>query len=128
MEQDGFCPYDDAEPFLASLKERGFYVIVASHRQKGTLGAAERWLRKNKLTYDRIHLSYDKTILFDDCWGVVDDSPVILRKARNAGIVRVGLKNPWNESEDHPLFDNLGQVLRYIDKETAARNGCSALV
>lgn len=105
------------------MKERGFYIIVASHRQKGTLEAAVRWLSKNRLTYDKIHLSYDKTVLFDDCWGVVDDSPVTLRKAKNAGIVRAGLKNPWNESEEHPLFDNLGQILRYIEKVTEGGNG-----
>jgi hypothetical protein len=121
LEQEKFTPYDDAPWFLASLKERGFHIIVASHRQMGALDATARWLRRNGLAHDEIHLSHDKTVLFDDCWGVVDDSPITLSKARDAGIVRTGLRNPWNEREDHPLFDSLVEILRYLKEQ--ARNG-----
>ena len=114
LEQENFAPYADAAPFLASLKEAGFYIIVASHRRPGTLGATESWLQKNGLVYDQVHLSYDKTVLFTECWGIVDDSPVTLEKAKMAGIVRTGLVNPWNEQEDHPLFDSLTQILSYL--------------
>lgn len=121
LEQESFLPYVDAAWFLASLKERGFYITVASHRQKEALEPTAQWLRKNGLVYDEIHLSYDKTVLFQTCWGIVDDSPVTLSKARFAGIVRTGLRNPWNEREDHPLFDSLAEVLQYLERQ--ARNG-----
>lgn len=114
MEQDSFRPFADAGEFLSDLKGMGFYIIVASHRRAGTLDPTTRWLRNNGLVYDEIHLSQDKTVLFDTCWGVVDDSPETLGRARDAGIVRAGLRNPWNEGEDHPLFDTLGQVSDYL--------------
>ena len=114
MDQDGFAPYPEASSFLSSVKENGFYIIIASHREKGTLDATARWLRANKLAFDEIHLSYDKTVLFDDCWGVVDDSPFTLRKAQVAGIIGTGLRTPWNEYENYPLFDNLIQVLNFL--------------
>jgi FMN phosphatase YigB (HAD superfamily) len=117
VQQEEFPPYDDAAWFLTSLKEREFYIIVASHRHKEALDATARWLRNNDLVHDEIHLSYDKTVLFEECWGIVDDSPETLRKARDAGITRAGLRNPWNEREDHPLFDSLRGILQYLDKQ-----------
>ncbi len=117
MEQESFPPFDDAGAFLSTLKETGFYIIVASHRRQDALDPTARWLHKNNLVHDEIHLSYDKTVLFNECWGVVDDSPGTLGKARDAGIVRAGLKNPWNEGEGHPLFDNLKQISEYLQKQ-----------
>ncbi len=114
LKQDIFKPYPDAERFLSQLKQKGFYIIIASHREKGTFDATEKWLRMNNLQFDEVHLSYDKTVLFSQCWAVVDDSPLTLEKARAAGIVRVGLKNPWNENGEHPLFENLDQVMNYL--------------
>lgn len=114
LEQENFAPYHDASWFLQSLKDLGFYIIIASHRRKEALGPTTRWLDKNGLAYDEVHLSYDKTVLFGTCWGIVDDSPETLAKAREAGIIRTGLKNPWNEREDHPLFDSLSGVLHYL--------------
>lgn len=114
MEQDTFEPYEQSRDFLRLLREKGFYIVIASHREKETYGPTRRWLEKNGLPFDEIHLSYDKSVLFDACWAVVDDSPITLEKARQAGIVRVGLKNPWNEAENHPLFADLGEVYEYL--------------
>jgi hypothetical protein len=67
------------------------------------------------LVHDEVHLSNDKSVLFDGSWAIVDDSPVTLGKAARAGIIRVGLRNPWNEWTDHPLFSNLFEILNFID-------------
>jgi hypothetical protein len=67
------------------------------------------------LVHDEVHLSNDKSVLFDGSWAIVDDSPVTLGKAARAGIIRVGLRNPWNEWTDHPLFNNLFEILNFID-------------
>jgi len=121
MEQDAFEPYRDSRDFLDSLRERGFHIIIASHREQETYASTQRWLHKHDLPFDEIHLSYDKTVLFDDCWAVVDDSPLTLEAAKRVGIVRAGLKNPWNESEDHPLFADLGEIYRYLETQCTAR-------
>jgi hypothetical protein len=115
MDQCEFTPYPDAASFLSSLKENGFHIIIASHREKGTLDPTARWLRANNLAFDEIHLSYDKTVLFDDCFGIVDDSPFTLQKAHVARIVGTGLKMPWNAHENYPLFDSLTEVLHFVN-------------
>lgn len=120
MDQETFEPYSDSRGFLERLRRKGFHIIIASHREKQTYASTERWLHKHGLPFDEIHLSYDKTVLFDDCWAVVDDSPVTLEAARRAGIVRAGLKNPWNEFEDHPLFADLGEIYRYLETQCTA--------
>jgi hypothetical protein len=113
--QDQYAPYPESRAFLAALKARGSYIIIASHREKGTLDPTVRWLRKYDLAFDDVHLSHDKSVLFDSCWAIVDDSPVTLAKAAKAGIIRAGLRNPWNEGLDHPLFNNLIEVLAFLD-------------
>jgi hypothetical protein len=115
MKQDQYAPYPESRAFLAALKERRFYIIIASHREKGTLDPTVRWLRKYDLVFDEVHLSSDKSVLFNGCWAIVDDSPVTLAKAAKAGIIRVGLRNPWNDGLNHPLFNNLIEVLAFID-------------
>lgn len=115
LEQERFQPFDDAEPFLETLKERGFYIIIASHREAETHDATMRWLRANGLMYDEIHLSNDKSILFRDLCAVVDDSPLVLDKAKEAGIVGVGLRRPWNAQSGHQLFETLPEVLAYLE-------------
>jgi len=115
MRQDRYIPYPESRAFLAALKERGFYIIIASHREKRALDSTVRWLNKYGMAFDEVHLSYDKSVLFDRSWAIVDDSPVTLKKAATAGMIRAGLRNPWNEWTDHPLFNNLDEVLAYID-------------
>jgi hypothetical protein len=121
MQQDCFGVYPDARKFLTDLREAGFYIIIASHREKGTLNATEKWLKKHDLPCDEVHLSHDKSVLFNDCWAIVDDSPVTLDKAEKAGIVRAGLRNPWNEKKGHPLFDNLGEIYVYLQGQCVSK-------
>ncbi len=116
MDQDQFSPFQEAQCFLTSLKEKRFYITIASHRDQEAAEATTRWLMRNNLVFDDLHLSKDKTVLFDDCWAVVDDSPIILRKAQIAGIIGTGLKTQWNEQEDCLLFNDLLEILRYLDE------------
>ena len=115
-DQDQFSPFPEAKYFLTSLKGRGFHITIASHRDQETADATTRWLVQNDLIFDDLHLSKDKTVLFYDCWAVVDDNPIILRKAQKAGIIGVGLKTLWNEKEDCLLFNDLPEILRYLDE------------
>jgi hypothetical protein len=69
------------------------------------------------LVFDEVHLSYDKSVLFDHSAGIVDDNPRVLEKAEQAGIVRAGLLNPWNEDTHHPLFKNLIEILEFLDSK-----------
>ena len=109
-----FSPYAEARDFLISLKDLGFSVIIASHREKYTLNSTLNWLNTHELIYDEVHLENDKSILFENSYAVIDDSPALLEKAERLGKVRTGLSHPWNIESGHPLFVNLNEVYRYI--------------
>jgi phosphoglycolate phosphatase-like HAD superfamily hydrolase len=117
MRQDEFEPYPGAKEFLHALKEMGLYIIIASIRDEEAREATERWFKRYELPYDELHLSNDKTVLFPDCWAIVDDSTWTLNKAEEAGIVRTGLLNVWNANKGHPLFSTLKEVLEYLKKQ-----------
>jgi FMN phosphatase YigB (HAD superfamily) len=115
MRQETYTPFPESEFFLTSLRKRGFYIIIASHRHQETYGPTVNWLGKNRLVFDEIHLSYDKSVLFPNSIALVDDSPMNLQKAVEAGILGTGLLFPWNEKSGFPLFNTLMEVLEYLD-------------
>jgi len=121
MRQEQFEPYPEARDFLANLKDMGFFVIIASIRDEKARDATERWLKKYGLIYDEVHLTNDKTVLFNDAWAIVDDSIWTLDKAAQAGIVRTGLRNVWNNGHGHPLFESLSEVLDYLRRQCSCK-------
>jgi hypothetical protein len=119
QDSDLFQPYPEARGFLASLREEGFRVIIASHRAAETAPQTRRWLLRHGLSYDELHLSLDKTVLFPRADVVVDDSPLTLEKAVQSGALGAGLSFPWNShyaGNGFRLFENLSGVLSYILK------------
>jgi hypothetical protein len=115
MRQESYLPFPDAEYFLQGLKERGFHIIIASHRSPDTYEPTVNWMKKYRLAHDEIHLSYDKSVLFPDSIALVDDSPINLSKAFEKGILGTGLLFSWNENSGFPLFKTLSEVLGYLD-------------
>ncbi len=116
-----FVPYPDAKSFLDSLKKDGYYVLIASHRDEDTLSSTIKWFNTHELAFDAIHIGHDKSVLFDGCHAVIDDSPLLLDKAKHFGIIRSGLMHPWNKESGHPLFSDLNEVYNYIKNGFAAR-------
>jgi len=119
LQQDStaYQPYPEAGDFLSTLRGKGYFLIIASHRSPDTRNQTERWLARHGLVYDELHLSYDKTTLFTRTDVVVDDSPYNLEKALEAGVLGTGLLFPWNRpwaDNGFRLFQNLNGVLRYI--------------
>jgi len=117
QDSDTYLPYPNAKKFLAALKEQGYHVIIASHRVAETRKPTERWLKKHGLHYDELHLSFDKTVLFDKAAVVVDDAPQTLEKAVASKAISAGLLFPWNKAyagNGFGLFRDLDEVLGYI--------------
>ena len=118
QDDERHLPYPEAKDFLATLKEHNFHIIIASHRTPESIEQTHRWLVKHGLAFDEVHLSYDKTVLFDEnCHIVVDDSPHILEKATEKRIIATGLLFPWNKlySENgYILFNSLDEIMRFI--------------
>jgi hypothetical protein len=113
-EQDLFQPFPSAKWFLESLKEKGYTIIIASHRQDSFRKATERFFLKHNLPYHELHLCQDKTILFDGSCALVDDAPILLDKAKQNGIICTGLRYPWNKHTERPLFNSLEEVLNFL--------------
>jgi FMN phosphatase YigB (HAD superfamily) len=115
-EQDaGSLPFPEAAPFLAALKTRGCPITIASHRNPASRGVTEKWLKVHGLAYDELYVGPDKTVLFDDHQVIVDDSAELLDKAATKGLITAGLRYPWNRDSGHCLFENLSEILVYLN-------------
>jgi len=118
QDNDRYLPYPEAKDFLASLRENGYHITIASHRSPDHRKPTERWLRKHGLIYDALHLSFNKTHLinmFTDV--VVDDAPQVLGKALENGARATGLLFPWNReyaNDGLRLYASLNEILSYI--------------
>jgi uncharacterized protein len=99
-------PYPGAVEAIRGWHEAGHFIHVTSHRATDAHGVTARWLDKIGLPYDELYCSFDKVarcreIAIDL---IVDDSPVTLMKASDAGITPATILHPWNrdlcEEED----------------------------
>src|SRR5215218_11238561 len=99
-------PYPDAVETVRAWREAGHFIHVTSHRAVAAHGATERWLHEIGLPYDELYCSFDKV---SHCRAIgiellIDDSPVNLQAAVDAGIRVATIEHPWNrdicEEED----------------------------
>ncbi|MBJ7331948.1 MAG: hypothetical protein JHC95_18775 [Solirubrobacteraceae bacterium] len=99
-------PYPGAVEAVRGWKDDGHFVHITSHRVSEAHGATERWLRDIGLPYDELYCSFDKITRCREI-GIdvlIDDSPMNLRNAVDAGLLAATLEHPWNadvrEEED----------------------------
>jgi uncharacterized protein len=92
-------PYPGAVEAVRDWHEAGHWIHVTSHRHPRSRAATARWLDAIGMPCDDLHCSFDKVsrcvVLGIDV--LVDDSPVNLIRAREAGIVPATIVHPWNE-------------------------------
>ena len=92
-------PYPGAVETVRAWHEAGHWIHVTSHRAERSHEATARWLADIGLPYDDLHCSWDKITRCVEL-GIdvlVDDSPVNIARAREAGIVAATIIHPWNE-------------------------------
>jgi beta-phosphoglucomutase-like phosphatase (HAD superfamily) len=92
-------PYPGAVETVRAWHEAGHWIHVTSHRRPSAGPATERWLERIGMPCDDLHCSFDKVTRCVEL-GVdvlVDDSPVNIARAREAGIVAATIVHPWNE-------------------------------
>ena len=99
-------PYPGAVEAVRAWKEAGHFIHITSHRDTAAHHATERWLEAIGLPYDELYCSFDKVARCREI-GIdllIDDSPVNLDAAVDAGIRAATLSHPWNrdicEEED----------------------------
>lgn len=115
LKQDSFGVYPDAIRLLKNLKNAGYKLIIASHREEESRVSTVKWLLKHRLPFDELYISSDKTVLFYNCQIVLDDSPHVLQKAQKNGVMATGLEFPWNRENGFTLFKNLSEILQYLN-------------
>jgi len=96
-----------AKEFTQILSDLGYEIIIASHRQDESKLLLEKWLMKNGIKYNKIHISFDKTVLFGDegVLLVVEDSPVVIKESCGRGITTLAIRRPWNRGlKDKNLY------------------------
>ena len=91
-------PYAGAVEAVRRWHEAGHFILITSHRAVECDAATRRWLDSIALPYDLLHCSYDK---ISHCveQGIdllVDDSPVNLAGALEAGMAVATIRHPWN--------------------------------
>jgi uncharacterized protein len=113
-------PYPGAVETIRAWHEAGHFIHVTSHRTAEAHAATEAWLERIGMPHDELYCSYDKVarcreIAIDL---LIDDSPVTLMKASEAGITPATIVHPWNrelcEEEDivcAPAWPTLAQRL-----------------
>jgi FMN phosphatase YigB (HAD superfamily) len=91
-------PYPGAVETVRDWHEAGHWIHVTSHRAEPTRAATERWLERIGMPYDDLHCSFDQVprCVELEIDVLVDDSPVNLAKASEAGIVAATIVHPWN--------------------------------
>jgi uncharacterized protein len=94
-----------AEPFPGAVEtvrawhEAGHFIHITSHRTTEALAATAQWLERIGLPYDDLHCSSDKVARCREI-GIellIDDSPVNLLAAVEAGMEAATLAHPWNQ-------------------------------
>jgi beta-phosphoglucomutase-like phosphatase (HAD superfamily) len=117
-------PYPGAVEVVRAWHADHHFIQITSHRSTDSRDATERWLQQIGLPYDELYCSYDKIARCREI-GIdvlIDDSPVNLEAALDAGITAATLLHPWNRElcetedvicgEDWPeLARNLAPVL-----------------
>jgi uncharacterized HAD superfamily protein len=92
-------PYEDAVETVRDWHAQGHWIHVTSHRRVQTADATARWLEQIAMPYDDLHCSFDKVTRCAEL-GIhvlVDDSPVNIVRASEAGILPATLVHPWNK-------------------------------
>jgi hypothetical protein len=92
-------PYPGVVETVSDWHARGHWIHVTSHRRPGAARATAQWLEAIGMPFDDLNCSFDKVSRCVEL-GIdvlVDDSPVNLMRAREAGIVPATILHPWNE-------------------------------
>ena len=99
-------PYPGAVEAVRAWHAAGHFIHVTSHRATDSHAVTERWLQRIELPHDELYCSYDKVARCTEI-GIdvlIDDSPITLERALEAGMTAATLLHPWNrelcETED----------------------------
>jgi hypothetical protein len=113
-------PYPGAVETVRAWREAGHFIHITSHRAVSAQGATATWLQQIGLPYDELYCSMDKIARCQEI-GIdllVDDSPVNIARAVDAGIAVATIRHPWNrdvcEDEDVVCAEDWAELRREL--------------
>lgn len=91
-------PYPGAVEAIGRWHASGHAVLVMSHRTPAAQQTTDRWLRRIGLPFDELHCTDDKIARCREAEValLIDDSPINLQRALDAGIEVATILHPWN--------------------------------
>ena len=92
-------PYPGAVETIRAWHRQGHFIHITSHRAADAQPHTARWLDAIGLPHDELYCSTDKIARCIEL-GIdvlIDDSPVNLERAVNAGITAATIEHPWNK-------------------------------
>lgn len=93
-------PYPGAVETIRDWHAAGHFIHITSHRSGDAHAATARWLERIGLPFDELYCSWDKVSRCREI-GIdilIDDSPVNLARAAEAGITPATIEHPWNRA------------------------------
>jgi uncharacterized HAD superfamily protein len=125
-------PYPGAVETVRAWRDAGHFIHITSHRADTCHAATKQWLERIGLPYDELYCSWDKV---SRCLEIgidvlIDDSPVNLQRALDAGLTVASIVHPWNRDlcEDEEIvcagdWAGLRAALAPLLEANAARAG-----
>ena len=98
-------PYPGAVETIQKWHEQGHFIHITSHRATDAHPQTAQWLDAIGLPHDELYCSYDKITRCVEI-GIdvlIDDSPVNLVQAVEAGITAATITHPWNRELEHVI-------------------------
>jgi uncharacterized HAD superfamily protein len=92
-------PYPGAVETVNRWADAGHFIHITSHRHDRAHDATARWLRHIGLRHDELYCSFDKVTRCQEI-GIdllIDDSPINLQRALDAGLHVATIVHPWNQ-------------------------------
>ncbi|PTL55385.1 hypothetical protein [Paraconexibacter algicola] len=91
-------PYPGAIDAVNAWHAAGHFIHITSHRASSAHDATARWLDRIGLRHDELYCSFDK---ISRCREIqidvlIDDSPINIQQAIEAGITPATILHPWN--------------------------------
>jgi len=117
--QHSYGVFPFAAQLLKALKEKDYYILIASNRHNYTKIALTQWLLKHGLAFDEIYCDLDKRELLDrrkiDL--IIDDSPKVQICGIEKGIEIWTLKYKYNSQiEKTRKFNSLREMVQKVKK------------
>ena len=102
--QHMYTPFNKADLLIKTLRDHGFYIKIASHRDSDTRLSTEFWLLDNNIYYDELYTVDDKHFLLEDATIFIDDSPHSQKYALEKNVSTFSIRYHYNKHMEGVIF------------------------